>query len=294
MTMSTTTSAARRAYDTLEPFHVLAYFSPALAGAHEATGLNAHAFYVGARAAPMGPCAASVVTAAFVNFAPDSIAKSWAKALEVGLDRVSQARDRMLDEQLRDIWGEGVDDDAIAAAADVFAEAAQTLPYSGRPLAAAWAAAPAPTPPHLRLWHTFAVLREWRGDNHIAALVVHGLGGLDAAVFHEAALPDPTVTRRVLGRDLTLLTRGWSAQEWEESVDRLVAQGLAERTGSDTDPGHRLTSDGAAIYDDIEAQTDALGEQLWSRPELSETVTALRPYVKSVIDAGVLPGTRKK
>ena len=73
---------------------------------------------------------------------------------------------------------------------------------------------------------------------------------------------------------------------------RIVCDGYPR--GSDTDPGHRLTSDGAAIYDDIEAQTDALGEQLWSRPELSETVTALRPYVKSVIDAGVLPGTRKK
>ncbi|MFZ2242221.1 MAG: hypothetical protein WAV90_22120, partial [Gordonia amarae] len=57
---------------------------------------------------------------------------------------------------------------------------------------------------------------------------------------------------------------------------------------------HRLTADGAATYDDIEAETDALGETVWSAPGLADALTRARPYVKTIIDAGVLPGTRKK
>ncbi|RPA57516.1 hypothetical protein EF294_18140 [Gordonia oryzae] len=283
-------SHARRAYETLEPFHILAYFNPGLGAAHQATGLNPHAFYVGARGAPLGECAPTVVTSAFFNFAPASIAKSWPKAVACGLERVSQARWTMLDEQLRTILGERADDPEIARLADVFADAGRTLPYTGRPLAAAWAESPAPTAAHLRLWHAVAILREWRGDNHIAALVVNGLNGIDAAVFHEATLPDPTVRRRSMGREMTLLTRGWSDQDWEASVDRLVDRGLAERAGD----GHRLSAAGAALYDDVEATTDALGEQLWAHTELDDALKAIRPYVKAVIDAGVLPGTTRK
>ena len=53
----TTPSAARLAYDTLEPFHVVAYFNPGLGDAFRDTGLDPHAFYVGARGAPLGSCA---------------------------------------------------------------------------------------------------------------------------------------------------------------------------------------------------------------------------------------------
>lgn len=290
MTQTPTESAARRAYETLEPLHVLAYFNPGLGAAYQQTGLDPHAFYVGARAAPLGACVPAVVTAAFVNFSPELVDAAWPQALSCGLERVSQARDAMLDEQLRTILGARVDDPEIAKAAATLRAAAADLPFSGRPLAAAWAASPAPQAPHLALWHALAVLREWRGDNHIAVLVVHGLGGLDAAVFHEAQLPDPTIRRRVMGRRLVLLTRGYQDEDWEASLARLIERGLAERT----DNGHRLTAAGAAMYDDIEATTDALGEQVWSRPEMVETVTALRPYVKMIIDAGVLPGTKKR
>ncbi|GAA1482111.1 hypothetical protein GCM10009624_25510 [Gordonia sinesedis] len=286
------TSAARSAYESLEPFHVLAYFNPGLGSAQADLDLDPHAFYVGARGAPLGDCDPSVVISAFYNFSPGTIASGWAAATARGLDAVADRRNRMLDDELRAVLGPRVDDPVIAEAADHFVAVIDGLPLAGRPLAAAWAAtgAPAPDVAHLRLWHAIAVLREWRGDNHIATLVVHGLNGIDALTFHEAELPDPSVRRRVLGQKLSLLTRGWSEEQWDNSVDGLVERGLAERT----DTGHRLTADGAALYDDIEATTDALGERTWSNPETQRMVTELRPYVKAIIDAGVLPGTRKR
>lgn len=289
-------SSARTAYETLEPFHVLAYFNPGMKAALDATGLSAVAFYAGARGAPLGACAPSVVSATFFNFNPALIEPAWRDAVGVGLDKVSAARYEMLDGQLRGILGDGVGDPAIGELADTFEAVVAGLPLGGRPLAAAWASSEVPDAPHLRLWRYVAVLREWRGDNHIATLLTHGLDGLDVVTFHEAQLPDPTVARRIMGREMIKFTRGWSDDDWERSVDRLVAAGLAERTDTPNALGvaHRLTADGAATYDDIEAETDALGETVWSAPGLADALTRARPYVKTIIDAGVLPGTRKK
>ncbi|MEO9326398.1 SCO6745 family protein [Gordonia aurantiaca] len=286
-----TESVSRLAYETLEPFHVLAYFNPGLGRAQEDTGLDGHAFYVGARGAPLGPCSPSVVTATFYNFKPELIAKSWATACNVGLEKVHERRNAMLDDSLREILGDAFDDALLDDLASRYTELASRLPLSGRPLAAAWASVPAPDTPRLRLWQAIAVLREWRGDNHIAALVLNGLNGFDAAVFHEAQLPDPTVRRRVMGKRVVLLTRGHSDQDWEDSVDRLVEAGLAERV-DDGPVGHRLTARGAAVYDDIEATTDAAGESVWAGSE--ELLERTRPIVKTVIEAGVLPGTRNR
>ncbi|MCD2145219.1 SCO6745 family protein [Gordonia paraffinivorans] len=283
-----TESVARLAYETLEPFHILAYFNPGLGPAQKDTGLDGHAFYVGARAAPLGPCAPEVVTSTFYNFNPELVARSWASAVDAGLEKVHERRNAMLDDSLREILGDAFDDALLDGLASEYTELAARLPLTGRTLAAAWAAVPPPDTPRLRLWQAIAVLREWRGDNHIAALVLNGLNGFDAAVFHEAQLPDPTVSRRVMGKRVVLLTRGYSEQDWEDSVDRLVAAGLAERD----EQGHRLTAHGAAVYDDIEATTDAAGESVWAGSE--DLIERTRPIVKAVIDAGVLPGTRNK
>jgi len=283
-------SAARTAYETLEPFHVLVYFNPGLGDAMADTGLDPHGFYVGGRAAPLGDCAADVVVSAFYNFSPELITGAWERARAVGLEAVAQRRYRLIGDQLRTILDEQAAGPEIAELADGFGALAADLPLAGRPLAAAWAGATVPGEPLARLWHHIAVLREWRGDNHIAALVIHGLDGLDAVTFHEAELPDPTVQRRTLGKQMVQLTRGWDDAAWEASVDRIVARGLAERT----DDGHRLTADGAALYDDLEATTDALGEAVWSAPGAAELVARMRPLVKTILDAGVLPGTGKK
>lgn len=284
-------SAARTAYEALEPFHVLAYFNRGLRSAWADLGIDGTAFYVGARAAPMGPCTPAVVSAAFYNFSPALITTAWQTAIDRGLDQIAHRRDQLLAAELGTILGEHAEDPYLAEATDRYAELAAGLPTGGRPLAAAWAAAKMPEgPARVRLWHVIAVLREWRGDNHLAALVLHGLDGIDALTFHEAQLPDPQVRARRLGKDLSTATRGYESQEWDDSVDRLVGRGLAERTPE----GHRLTPTGMATYLDIEAATDAAGERLWSTPGTDELLAGTRPFVTAVIDAGVLPGTRRR
>lgn len=290
MTDTTTRTRARHAYETLEPFHILTYFNPGLGAAQADTGLDPHAFYVGARAAPMGDAHPSVVSAAFYNFAPNLMSRSWLAAREVGLDKVAARRYAMLDEQLRAILDDPEHDPVIAELAAYFPTLVANLPLNGRPLAAAWAASDVPEAPHLALWHAVSVLREWRGDNHIAVLVNHDLDGIDAGTFHEAELSDPAIRRRIMGRRLSQLTRGWSDDEWEASVDRLADRGLAQRTES----GHRLTDLGMDVYRQIEEDTDARSAIAWASADADEPLARIRPYVKSILDAGVLPGTRKR
>ena len=244
------------------------------------------------RGAPLGPCDSSVVTATFYNFAPQLIDNAWTNACAAGLDVVNARRNQMLSEQFGAILGEDATGPQIADLAARYGELAASLPLSGRALAAAWAAADVPDEPILALWQHITVLREWRGDNHIAALVVHGIDGLDACVFHEADLLDPTIRRRAMGKTMTMLTRGWSEDDWNASVERLVERGLIERT--DSPVGHRLTPDGAELYDDMEAMTDAVSESAWTGPGADELLDAMRPLAKKVLDAGVLPGTKKK
>ena len=291
MTAATTDAqTARLAYDTLEPFHVLAYFSPRLMPAQDDLGIALPSIYVGGRGAPLGNCSAAVVTSAFYNFSPTMIETSWAEATRVGLDKVTDKRNQVLDETLRDVLGDRLDNPEISELAEGFRALAVDLPFTGRPLAAAWAAAEAPEAPHLRLWYAIAVLREWRGDNHIALLVDHGLDGIDAGVFHEADLGDPSIRRRVLGRKMFQMTRGFDDSQWDASLDRLVARGLVERA----DDAHRLTASGLELYRKLEDETDRITGSAWAAPDSAELVERTRPYVKAVLDAGVLPGTRKK
>lgn len=285
--MSETPGAlARSCYETVEPFHLLAYFNPGLAAAQREVGLDASAFYVGARAAPMGSAHAAVVTAAFYNFSPEVIDAAWSKALGAGLAAVDDARYRMLDEQFGTILG-----DAASGIVDLLPEYAaltERLPLCGRPLAAAWAASPIPEAPQLALWRHLAVLREWRGDNHIAELVRHGLTGLEAGVLHEAELPDPTVKRKLLGRKFFQLSRGWSDADWDGAVATLVDRALVEPDGD----SHRLTDDGFGLYQDIEDGTDEISGVAFDEGA-ADLLARTRPLVKAVIDAGVLPGTRR-
>ncbi|WP_032388289.1 SCO6745 family protein [Rhodococcoides fascians] len=289
--MTTPTALARAAYTTLEPFHVTAYFNPELGSAYEDTGLDGHAWYVGARAAPMGPCAPSVVAAAFYNFNPVLIEQAWPAAVAVGLDAVSDRRWALLDSVLGAALGSLASEPDLATIAERLRSIGDAASFAGRPLAAAWHSTERPDVPHLALWHSITVLREWRGDGHLAALIDAELDPAEAAVFHEAVRPTPQPGRRALGKRITQLTRQWSEAEWDSAAERLAVRGLHTTSAE----GETLTEAGTALDRHIEDRTDAMASAVWKTvPDAEQLITSARPYVKAVIDAGFLPGTKKR
>ena len=114
----------------------------------------------------------------------------------------------------------------------------------GRPLAAAHADVAWPAAPHLVLWHAQSILREYRGDGHIALLVVRGLSGLEALVTHAAAGDVPAVSAR---------DGGWPEEAWDGAADALRVRGWLEQ-GDEL----RFTALGEAQRQAIEDGTDAL------------------------------------
>lgn len=275
---------ARKTWRTLEPLHGLIYFTPHADRLYAALGIQGNRMgYFASRAAPMGPVAAEVVIATFFNFWPElvrrSIPAAWAIAQP---SEIVDARIRAADLALRDVLGDAIDSAAVREAATLArtaAEAAAEHP-AGRALFAATAALEWPDDPHLVLWHAQTLLREFRGDAHVAALVMHGLSPIEALVSHAASGDVPAATLQS--------SRSWPDDQWRAAVGSMSDRGLVEVSA---DGSITATESGRAHRDSIERATDeasvvayeAIGE------DGCERLRGLaRPMSRAVVDGGHL------
>ncbi|GAA3205974.1 SCO6745 family protein [Nonomuraea helvata] len=262
----------RRTWRTLEPFHGMIYFSPEAGAAYEALGLSGRMGYFASRAAALGPVPAEVVIATFYNFHPDLVRQAIPAAWQIASPSdILAARLESVDVTLRRVLGDAVDSPEMSRAAALARQAAETVAgeLSGRPLYAAHAALPWPKAPHLVLWHAQTLLREYRGDGHLAALLAAGLSGIEALVTHAAT---GAVTSEVLRR-----TRGWPQADWAAAV-----QGLEERgwlfEGALTEEGRRRRAE-------VEEATDRMGMAPYTAlgaARCEELCSLARPWSKAV------------
>jgi hypothetical protein len=190
--------------------------------------------YFASRSAPMGAVSAEVVIATFFNFNPDLvrsvIPSAWHEATP---ENVLAARLRVADVGLRRMLGDGVESPELAEAAVLARRAAEVACEhpEGRALFGGHASLPWPDAPHLVLWHAQTLLREFRGDAHVAALMLYGLNGLDALISH-AASGD-------VAADVLRTSRAYSEEEWAAGVERLAARGIVDADGAFTERGRQ-------------------------------------------------------
>jgi hypothetical protein len=239
---------SRRCYQALNPLHSLIYFSPEAEEEFTSTGLRpGRMSYFAGRSAAMGAVGAGMVTATFFNFSPELIARHIPRAWELATPQaVLDARLRAVDRSLRRLLGdEALADPSVAEAARLAGEAASACTAAGRPLYAAHADLPVPEQPHLALWHALTLLREHRGDGHLAALTAAGLDGIEALVTH-------TATGRAFTSEFALASRGWTQEQWDACVERLRDRGLLDADGAQTPLGRDQRRE-------IESLTDTLG-----------------------------------
>jgi hypothetical protein len=240
-----------RAHRAVEPLHSHLYFAPEHDEHLAAAGLRpGRMAYFAGRAAPMGPVGAGVVTATFSNFSPSLVAhmipRAWGLA---GPDQVLAARQAAARAALTRLLGEDAAGSAeVAELAGLLREACSVLTPEGRPLYAGHADQPWPDEPLLQVWHGATLLREHRGDGHVAVLVTAGLSGLEALVTH-------TLTGRGFTEAGAKATRGWRDEEWAACCDRLAARGLVDDAG--------LTDEGRELRARIEQDTDAASAAPW-------------------------------
>jgi hypothetical protein len=268
---------ARKQHRTLEPFHGVVYFSAEAFEAYAAIGITDRQMgYFASRAAPMGPVPAEVVIATFFNFAPAEVHRwipaAWSIATPT---QVLDARLAGIDATLRRILGDEVlNGPEVAEAAALARTAVAAARPEGRALFAGHLSLPWPEPAHLQLWHALSLLREHRGDGHVACLVERDVSGCEALVLHGA-------TGEVASAILQS-TRARTDAEWGEAVVGLQQRGWLDADGA-------LTEAGTAGRRSIEDRTDELAVAPWRHLGLDgcdRLRHLVRPLSRAIVESG--------
>jgi hypothetical protein len=290
--MDNATVRARRMWRLFEPVHTVTYFAPEGRAAFEAAGLRGFwRGYFAGRTAPIGAVGAPPVIAAFFSFAPRMVTRAlpavWelitpAAALQARSSGAVAALRRLLD------LPAGAPPASLAHTADLLAGLTDDLDWAGRPLGGPNAALPVPDEPLARIWHAATVLREHRGDGHVAALVAAGLDGCEALVLRMAVdLADCGEPGALTGpswpREQVQPLRGWTDGEWDQASARLAERGWIGADGV-------ATSQGTAAHHGLELATDLAAARPWAglgAAGTDELAAALAPVAGAA--AAVLP-----
>ena len=267
----------KSAFDSL---HAFVYFVPEADAALTGIGLRPGRMpYFASRAAAMGAVGPEVVAATFYNFNPEVVARVIPRAWTLATpEQVLDARLDAVDKALTRLLGDHVKSDEVAEAAELAREASRGCTGEGRPLYAAHAGLAWPGEPHLVLWHAITLLREYRGDGHIAALVLNGLNGLEALLTHVA-------TGRGFATDAAKLTRGWSDEQWTAAEAALTARGIFDAEGG-------LTEAGAAVRAAVEVATESAAQGPWRHLGAERTARLedlCRGLSRRIVEAGAFP-----
>ena len=266
---------ARRMFELVEPIGVVPYSTDEPNEAMFALGFtNYWDTYFAGRAAPLGLATAEVVDALFYNFAPGEVARHIPKVWDTTTPEAAiAARQAGCTKALRRILGDHVDTPAFARAADLLTNAGMSAQREGRPMYAALLALPIPDDVVTRMFHAASLLREHRGDGHIAALMVEGVGRLEAHVLLALAMDMPA---EKFGRIHHL-----PAAQVGEVIDGMRARGLIGEDGW-------LSEEGRAVKQRVEDLTDDLAAkpyEVLEPGELDELMATLEPLAALLLAA---------
>jgi hypothetical protein len=233
--------------------------------------------YFPLRAAALGAAGPELVSAVFYSFSPRMVAEHIGAAWTVASPaQVLAARLRGVDRMYRRLLADQIGTAELTEAAQLVRQAAEAADTHGRPMAAATADLPWPDEPHLVLWQAITLLREQRGDGHVAALLVNGLDPCEALVSFAAIGAAPAET---------FGSRQWSPEEWAAAAERMRARGLI-------DAGGRATTAGIELRDQVERLTDRLAVQPWralGEKGVERLVELNNPLLTAAFLSGLLP-----
>jgi hypothetical protein len=233
------------------------------------------AAYLAQRSAPLGAQGPEVVAATFYGFSPRAIAEHlpavWERAtpqrvIEHTLDAMKELLGRLLSGH----------EAVVAELSRALGPVADAHPTAGRPLAAAWSGVPTTGEPMIDLWLATAVIRESRGDGHIALLVAEGIGPLESHLVTKGDRPELRPALEAM--------RGWTTEEIDAAAFGLRERGLLDGEGRRTDVARSLRSD-------IERRTDELSAAPWvgAGPAAVERIADLAlELLPPVIGSGTL------
>ena len=269
----------RRLWTLVEPFHAVVYYAPEPPAAFAAIGLRGFwRGYFAGRAAPLGAVGSGVVCACFFGFHPDFVARSVPSVWSIATpDRVLDARLDGVDGALRRLVDVERHRSQLEEAAALIRSGLEGCSVADRPMFGANRELPFPLAPHLALWQATTLVREHRGDAHVAALTVAGVDPCEAHVTQIAASGAAPETIQPY--------RGWSDQDWSDAARRLGDRGWLDDEG-------RLTEPGQAARRQVEEDTDRLAADAirnLNPDEVARLLELLAAIVAPIVHSGDVP-----
>lgn len=284
MDTATLSSTSRHLAAVLEPIAGQVYFSPECHANYQALGfgegrgvqdgvaMGNRVAYFTSRGSVMGQVSSQVVAATFAVFNPDIVIPSVDEGWKLtDATSICSARDRGAIAQLERILG--ASPIGINRAQELLQRAVAPLRLEGRALFAGLRSLAMPTTALGATWRLADMLREYRGDSHIAAWVSEGLDAVEVCLLTDAFSGLPLRTYSA--------TRGWRTEQFEPATERLVSRGLLEVNG-DT-----FTAAGREIRIRIELNTDKQMHAAMHAIEddLAELMEILAPMAQAIKDA---------
>ena len=276
--MSDDATPARRLRDAIEPVAMVHVHSAEAREQYEALGLDRFGGYVLGRAGTLGLPPASLVVAAFGVFEPDMLTGVYESALtSATVPEALAAKQAGAVRCLHRVLGDPGRD--VEEVVTVLRGGLGRAPLLGKPLFAGHRALDWPGDAWGRLWHASNLLREFRGDTHLAALVSAGIGPVEANLLTEAHIG---ITTRAYTR-----TRSWAEADIATALDDLVDRRLLVLEGDTA----VLTERGAGVRREIENITEAALDPVLEGMEhgLDRVVESCTAWSRALRDAGAFP-----
>jgi len=278
---------ARRVWDVLEPIAANVYFAPEVHGELEKLGYGGGSpgpngihypdgpAYFASRGGCLGQVSGHVIAAAFGVFKRDMVVAVTAHAWSVAnVDDVLAARERGAVASLTRLLGESPD--GLAWVTDVLKRMAEAGPGEGRHVYSGLLSLGYPSTPMGAFWRAADLVREHRGDSHIAAWIDRDLDACEIGLLTDPWRGQPLKS--------WVRSRGWTEDELEAGCERLRSRGLLA--------GDALTPEGRHLREDIESATDAQESRMIAAlgDDADRFFTLLDDWAQRVVDQHGYPG----
>lgn len=273
-------SPARRLRDSIEAIATIGWWSREAAAASTGLGHDFFDGYVWGRAAALGAdVAPSVVVSAFGVFNAALLGAVYVQGRSISSrEAILEARASGASAGLRNATS-AIAPERIASAGDRLLTAVLSVEPGPRHLFGALQSLPVPADAHGRLWRAAELVREHRGDTHLAACAVAGLDMAEMSVLTEVWLGYPVGEYSA--------TRGYSPEGVQAAAERLAARGWMS--------GGVLTEAGRIARDGIEAATDRGQQQVVDAiDDLDELISALTAISNGVLSSHAAPADPRK
>jgi hypothetical protein len=271
-----TAPLARRLGQLVEPIAANIYFAPEAQTLYKEIGLNYPQGYFASRGAALGQVSGQVVAATFAVFNPDlvipMVTQAWALTDSATM---LDARLRGATASLEKLLGDLATEAQISRATEILKRGAAAGPVAGRPLYAGLLSLGYPGSLWGDFWRAADLVREHRGDAHMAAWTSRGITAPEVLLLTEARWGIPLHSYSQ--------TRAWPSEVMEATIDSLRARKLLE--------GDELTVEGDALREEIEAITDGAEQPVVDAigADIDELFSLIEPWSRAIVSAGGYP-----